>query len=116
MKETIIRIQRIELVNFKNIQKGTIDLLSYRQIVYNNLQDILTRPINWELIRQQYGLIAKYAAALRLGTAETEEILKRSTRNNLKHPTYLALAELIFAFSIHTRCKACHFSEHGGKL
>ncbi|KZL88514.1 Tn3 transposase DDE domain protein [Clostridium magnum DSM 2767] len=35
-----------------------------------------------------------YATALRLGTAETESILKRFTRNNLKHPTYLALAEL----------------------
>lgn len=36
----------------------------------------------------------KYATALRLGTAETESILKSFTRNNLKHPTYLALAEL----------------------
>ena len=29
-----------------------------------------------------------------MATAETEAILKRFTRNNLKHPTYLALAEL----------------------
>jgi TnpA family transposase len=29
-----------------------------------------------------------------LGTAETEAILKRFTRNNLKHPTYQALGEL----------------------
>jgi TnpA family transposase len=36
----------------------------------------------------------KYATALRLGTAETDAILKRFTRNNLKHPTYQALAEL----------------------
>jgi len=36
----------------------------------------------------------KYATALRLGTAKTEAILKRFTRNNLKHPTYLAFAEL----------------------
>ena len=36
----------------------------------------------------------KYATALRLGTAETEAILKRFTRNNFKHPTYLAFAEL----------------------
>lgn len=35
-----------------------------------------------------------YATALRLGTAETEAILKKFTRNNLKHPTYQALAEL----------------------
>jgi len=36
----------------------------------------------------------EYATALRLGTAETEAILKRFTRNNLKHPTYQALSEL----------------------
>jgi TnpA family transposase len=29
-----------------------------------------------------------------LGTAEPESILRRFTRNNLKHPTYQALAEL----------------------
>ena len=36
----------------------------------------------------------KYATALRMGTAETESILKRFTRNNLIHPTYKALSEL----------------------
>lgn len=61
---------------------------------YPNLQPVLTRPINWELIRQQYDQMVKYATALRLGTAETEAILRRFTRNNLKHPTYLALGEL----------------------
>jgi Transposase and inactivated derivatives, TnpA family len=59
-----------------------------------NLQPILTRPINWELIRQQYDQMVKYATALRLGTAETEAIMKRFTRNNLLHPTYQALSEL----------------------
>lgn len=61
---------------------------------YPNLQAILTRPINWDLIRQQYDQMVKFATALRLGTAETETILRRFTRNNLKHPTYQALAEL----------------------
>ena len=55
---------------------------------------MLTRPINWELIRQQYDEMVKYATALRLGTAETEAILRRFTRNNVQHPTYKALAEL----------------------
>lgn len=44
--------------------------------------------------RQQYDQIVKYAIALRLGTAEIEAILKRFIRNNVKHPTYLDLAEL----------------------
>jgi TnpA family transposase len=61
---------------------------------YPNLQLVLTRPINWDLIRQQYDQMIKYATALRLGTAETEAIMKIFTRNNLKHPTYLAMAEL----------------------
>ncbi len=61
---------------------------------YLNLQPILTRPINWDLIRQQYDEMIKYATALRLRTAETETILKRFTRENLKHPTYQALMEL----------------------
>lgn len=61
---------------------------------YPNLQPVLTRPINWELIRQQYDQMIKYATALRLGAAETEAILRRFTRNNLKHPTYQAPAEL----------------------
>src|SRR5256885_5548271 len=36
----------------------------------------------------------KYATALRLGTAETEAILRRFTQTGLKHPTYQAFAEL----------------------
>lgn len=61
---------------------------------YGNLQPILTRTINWDLIRNQYDEMIKYATALRLGTAETEAILQRFTRNNLQHPTYQALSEL----------------------
>jgi len=61
---------------------------------YPNLQKILTRPINWDLIRQQYDEMVKFATALRLGTAQTEDILRRFRRNNLIHPTYQALAEL----------------------
>ena len=61
---------------------------------YPNLQPVLTRPIDWDLIRRQYDEMVKYATALRLGTAETEAILRRFTRANVQHPTYKALAEL----------------------
>lgn len=60
---------------------------------YPNLQPVLTRAINWSLIEQQYDQMIKYATALRLGTAETEAVLKRFTRNS-GHPTYRALSEL----------------------
>jgi hypothetical protein len=48
----------------------------------------LTRPIRWELIEQQYDPMVKYATALRLGTAEAEQVLRRFTRGGPKHPTY----------------------------
>jgi TnpA family transposase len=61
---------------------------------YPRLAPVLTRPINWQLIRQQYDELIKYAAALRLGTADAESILRRFTRSAPQHPTYQALAEL----------------------
>ncbi|WP_307534021.1 Tn3 family transposase [Streptomyces sp. V3I8] len=54
----------------------------------------LTRPIRWELIEQQYDQMVKYATALRLRTAEAEQVLRRFTRGGPKHPTYQALEEL----------------------
>ena len=61
---------------------------------YPQLQPVLTRPINWDLIRQQYDEMIKFATALRLGTADAESILRRFTRTSVQHPTYAALAEL----------------------
>ena len=61
---------------------------------YSNLQLVLTRPINWELIEQNYDMMIKYATAMRLGTAETEAILRRFLRTGPQHPTYLAFLEL----------------------
>src|SRR5215472_4367673 len=53
-----------------------------------------TRTIDWDLIAQQYDQLVKYATALRLGTAEAEQVLRRFTRGGLKHPTYQAIEEL----------------------
>ncbi len=61
---------------------------------YANLGEVASRPIRWDLIAQQYDQIVKYATALRLGTAEAEQILRRFTRGGPKHPTYQALEEL----------------------
>lgn len=62
--------------------------------MFPNLQPVLTKPIKWDLIFNQYSQMVKYAVALRLGTAETENILRRFTRNNPQHPTYAAFLEL----------------------
>jgi TnpA family transposase len=61
---------------------------------YQNLEPILTRPIKWDTIQQQYDQMIKYATALKQGTAEPEAILRRFTRSNVTHPTYKALSEL----------------------
>ncbi|MFD5437068.1 Tn3 family transposase [Kitasatospora sp. NPDC127067] len=53
-----------------------------------------TKTIDWELIAQQYDQIVKYTTALRLGTAEAEQVLRRFTKGGPKHPTYQAIEEL----------------------
>ena len=75
---------------------------------YANLQLILGNPIDWELVRQQYDQMVKYATALRLGTAETESILRRFTRKNVQHPTYKAFAELGKAIKTIFLCRYLH--------
>lgn len=72
------------------------------------LNVILTRAINWELIRQQYDEIIKYATALKIGTAEPEAILRRFTRGETLHPTYRALAELGKAIKTIFLCRYLH--------
>ncbi|GAA1703445.1 hypothetical protein GCM10009680_50510 [Streptomyces yatensis] len=60
-----------------------------------NLSPVLsTKTIDWDLIAQQYDQIVKYTTALRLGTAEAEQVLRRFTRGGPKHPTYRAIEEL----------------------
>ena len=61
---------------------------------YPHLQPVLRRPIHWDRITPAYDNMVKYTTALRLGTAETEAILRRFTRENVQHPTYKALVEL----------------------
>src|SRR5271168_716615 len=78
---------------------------------YKHLQAVLTKPIDWALIRQQYDQMVKYATAIRLGTAETEAILRRFTRNNVQHPTYKALAELGKAIKTIFLCRYLQFLE-----
>jgi TnpA family transposase len=75
---------------------------------YDHLESILTRAINWDLIRQQYDEIIKYTTALRLGTAEPEAILRRFTRSHAMHPTYRALAELGKAIKTVFLCRYLH--------
>ena len=78
---------------------------------YPHLHPVLTKPIDWALIRQQYDQMVKYATALRLGTAETEALLRRFTRKNGQHPTYRALTELGKAIKTLFLCRYLHTKE-----
>ena len=44
--------------------------------------------------RQQYDELIKYATALKLGTAEAQQLLRRFTRGGPKHPAHQAMDEL----------------------
>lgn len=59
-----------------------------------NLAPILTDVIDWTCIERQYDEMVKHAAAMRVGTADAEAILRRFARAEVMHPTYKALAEL----------------------
>src|SRR5262249_57051006 len=61
---------------------------------FPNLAGVLSRPIRWDLIMQQYDAMVTHAGALKTGTATAEAILKRFNSYNVTHPTYKALAEL----------------------
>lgn len=78
---------------------------------YADLQLILGKPIDWDLVRQQYDQMIKFTTALRLGTAETEAILRRFTKHNVQHPTYKAFAELGKAIKTIFLCQYLHSKE-----
>jgi TnpA family transposase len=88
----------------------------YRPIVgepdaYPGLRPVLSRPIDWDLIRRQYNEMVKFVTALRLGTAAAADILRRFTRANLQHPTYRALVELGKALRTTFLCRYLHRME-----
>src|SRR3546814_3215419 len=60
----------------------------------SNLLPILSSPIDWDEIEQQYDEMVKYAAAMKSRTADPEAILLRFARAEVMHPTYKALCEL----------------------
>jgi len=64
-----------------------------RDATYPALEPATTRAIRWDIIDQNYDMLIKYATAIRVGTATTEAILRRFTRN-ASHPVYQAMLEV----------------------
>lgn len=80
---------------FKNLHEQKLSLPDKRLAdKLGNLKWVLQGVIDWQLIEREYDEMVKYVTALRLGTAQTEAILQRFTRNNHQHPTYKAFSEL----------------------
>lgn len=82
------------LPRLKSIGAARLNRPDSSDHAWGELAAVLSRPIRWELITQQYDQLVKYATALRLGTAEAEQVLRRFTRGGPKHPTYQAIEEL----------------------
>ena len=61
---------------------------------YSNLKDVMDRPIKWQLIADNYDEMVKNVAALMVGTADVEVILKRFISENAQNPLYQAMLEL----------------------
>ena len=55
---------------------------------------ISARKIHWQLLAQYYDELVKYATALKLSTAEAQQLLRRFMRGGPRHPAHQALDEL----------------------
>ena len=90
---------------------GEERLLVPKSSNFKNIQSIISRTINWDIIRDNYEGMIKYAIALKLRITEPEALLKRFTANNLKHPIYQALQELGRVVKTVFLCKYLRFEE-----
>jgi TnpA family transposase len=84
--DLIARFKQINQMKLYLPDKGSAE-------AYPGLVPALTRPLRWDLVAQQYDPMIKYATAIRLGTASTEAILRRFTKD-VTHPAYAAMLEL----------------------
>lgn len=80
---------------FKNIHKQRLYYTDKEEPKgLNYIDDILVRPIDWELIKRHYEYIIQHAISLKLGIADTEGLLRKFTKGNVQHEAYQAIREL----------------------
>ncbi|MEU6786089.1 Tn3 family transposase [Nonomuraea angiospora] len=73
---------------------------------------VADKPIDWEIIAQQYDQMVKYATALRLGTAEAEQVLRRFTRGDPKHPAERMVAKAERRLAAVTTAQQARLDDH----
>jgi len=72
---------------------------------YPELALILSKAIDWKLIRKNYRELVRYAAALKLRMVDSDIIFKRFKTGNYQHPVYKAILELGKAVKTIFLCK-----------
>jgi TnpA family transposase len=82
---------RIKRIGYLKISKADRNIARRH---YSNIEGIIGKNINWEFIVNNYEEMAKYLAALKVGTAEIEVILKRLISENAQSTVYKAFLEL----------------------
>ncbi len=83
------------LPRLKNIHKQKLYYpSSSHKGQYENLEEILKAPINWNLIEEYYDEAIKHVVALKIGTMEPDVFVKRFSKDNYQHPVYRAIIEI----------------------
>ena len=84
------------LPRLKNISRQKLSVSANAQKAsYPNLTSALaTSAINWDKIKENYALIVKYVAALKIGAVEAGVMMKRLSADNDANPVYRALLEI----------------------
>jgi len=93
----------LALPRLKGIGSERLYVPSTDHVELKKISQILVQVINWNLIKDNYDQMIKYAVALK--TAEPEALLKRFTANNLQRQVYQALQELGRAIKTIFFCK-----------
>ncbi|MEI7449942.1 MAG: Tn3 family transposase [Desulfomonile sp.] len=81
------RLKRIKYERFYLPDKGVANL-------FPRMSGVLSRPIRWDLIEQQYDQMVKHVVAVTEGTGPIDSILRRFNSYNRSNPTYSAFIEL----------------------
>jgi TnpA family transposase len=72
---------------------------------FQNLKGILSRPIRWYQVYDQFGEMARHVVGAIEKTGPIESILRRFNRNYRSHPTYKAFIEAGKALKTSHICK-----------